>query len=295
MSPTELYIDLLLRSLNGNLADSVLWRSSQLIKAKEEGFKGNVMISLEACNELLARADLAFKDHLMPLGKTASEVLAMDGKDLFDYLNWMNPVDSPHTMCGDKNLENVRFCVEEVLKNGVPGDLIETGVWKGGMTILMRGILKAYNCQDRKVWVADSFSGLPKPDPKTHLKDALFYFLMSPLEYLAIPFEYVEGLFSRYGLLDSQVCFLRGWFSETLSKADIQTLAVVRLDGDLYESTHDALHHLYPKLSPGGFLIVDDYGVPCGCRKAVDEYRAKHGITEEILPITDTSVYWRKS
>ena len=294
MNPADLYIELLLRSLNGNLSDSVLWRSSQLLKAKEEGYQGNVMISLAACEELLERADKEFESLLKPQGKSASEVLEMDGKALFDYLNWMNPVDSPHTMCGEKNLENVRQCVEDVLKKGVPGDLIETGVWKGGMTILMRGILKAHDCRDRKVWVADSFSGLPEPDPETQLKDALFYYLMTPLEHLAIPFEYVQGLFSRYGLLDNQVCFLRGWFSETLPKAPIDKLAVVRLDGDLYESTHDALHHLYPRLSPGGYLIVDDYGVPCGCRKAVDEYRAAHDITEEILPITDASVYWRK-
>ena len=295
MSAIELYIDLLQRSLNGNLADSVLWRSSQLLKAKEDGYQGNVMISLEACEELLVRADKAFEAHLRALGKSAAEVLEMDGKELFDYLNWMNPVDSPHTMCGEMNLQNVRACVEDVLAKNVEGDLIETGVWKGGMTILMRGILKAHDCRDRKVWVADSFTGLPKPDPEVQLKDALFYYLMEPLEYLSIPFEYVQGLFHRYGLLDEQVVFLKGWFSETLPKAEIEKLALVRLDGDLFDSTHDALHHLYPKLSAGGYLIVDDYGVPCGCRQAVDEYRAAHNIKDKIMPITDTAVYWKKS
>jgi len=294
MNSSELYLDLLLRSLKGTLSDSVLWRTSEIMKARQDGHRGNVMISLAGCNELLARANRKFERYLKPLGKTASEVLELDGKGLFDYLNWMNPVNSPHSMCAEKSLQNLRKCVESALQNEVPGDLIETGVWKGGMTVLMRGILKAYDCQDRKVWVADSFSGLPQPDPETHLKDALFYDLMAPLEYLAIPFEYVEGLFRRYGLLDDQVNFLKGWFKDTLPQAEIERLAVVRLDGDLYESTHDALTHLYPKLSSGGYLIVDDYGVPCGCRQAVDNYRAAHGIGESIVPVTETVVYWQK-
>jgi hypothetical protein len=293
-SARKLYIDLLMRSLNGTLCDGVLWRSSQLQKAKEEGYQGHVMISLVGCEELLSRANEEFSDHLKPLGKSAEEVLEMDGKQLFDYLNWMNPVDSPHSMCGEKNLENVRACVEDVLANDVPGDFIETGVWKGGMTVLMRGILKAYACTDRKVWVADSFAGLPQPRPETHLKDAIFFFLMAPLQHLAIPFEYVEGLFRRYDLLDDQVKFLKGWFCDTLPESGIERLAVARLDGDLYESTYDALEHLYPKLSPGGYLIIDDYGVPCGCRQAVDTYRSEHNIKEEILPITEAAVYWQK-
>jgi macrocin-O-methyltransferase TylF-like protien len=294
-SPRELYIDLLLRSLSGTLSDSVLWRTSQILKAKEEGYQGRFMISLAGCQELLHRANLEFADHLKKVGKTAEEVLEMDGKQLFDYLNWMNPIDAPHTMCGEANLVRVRECVEDVLENDVPGDFVETGVWKGGMTVLMRGILKAHGVADRKVWVADSFAGLPIPDPRTYLKDALFYFLMAPLEHLAIPFEYVEGLFQRYDLLDDQVHFLKGWFCDTLPKADIEKLALVRLDGDLYESTYDALVNLYPKLSLGGYLIIDDYGVPCGCRQAVDLYRSEHGIKEEMISITDTAVYWQRA
>lgn len=290
-----MYIDLLIRSLNGVLSDAVLWRSEQLHKARTEGYRGNVMVSLEACEELLSRVDIEYRQYLEPTGKSAAEFSGMDGKALFEYLNWMNPVDSPHSMCGEVKLENVRACVEDVLANGVPGDLIETGVWKGGMTVLMRGILKAHRVNDRKVWVADSFQGLPRPDPATKLKDAIFWTLMEPLQQLAIPFEYVQGLFRRYNLLDEQVEFLKGWFCDSLPKADIRKLAVARLDGDLYDSTWDALENLYPKLSPGGYLIIDDYGVPCGCRQAVDKYRADNEITEEIVRIDDSAVYWKKS
>ena len=293
--PKSPYLDLLMRSLNGLLCDAVLWRSEQLQKARNEGYQGTVMVTLPACEELLSRADEEYRNYLEPTGKSASEYLGMDAKALFEYLNWMNPIDSPHSMCGELKLENLRNCVEDALACKVPGDLIETGVWKGGMTVLMRGILKSHDITDRKVWVADSFEGLPRPDPATRLKDAIFWTLMEPLGHLAIPFEYVQGLFSRYNLLDDQVEFLKGWFCQTLPEAKIEKLAVARLDGDLYESTWDALESLYPKLSRGGYIIIDDYGVPCGCRQAVDTYRKDHNIEDEIVPVDDCTVYWRKA
>ena len=203
----EVYLDLLIRALTGELSDSVLYRSSEITKPDHTG---RVMISLEACQELLRRADQEFEAYLKPSGKTASEYLDLDGPGLFSYLNCMNPIAAPHTMCGHQNALKVVECIESVLQHNVPGDVIETGVWKGGMTVLMRGVLKAHDCRNRKVWVADSFQGLPKPDPSLHLKDAIFWFLMTPIQQLSIPFEYVEALFQRYGLLDDQVQFLKG-------------------------------------------------------------------------------------
>jgi len=106
--------------------------------------------------------------------------------------------------------------------------------------------------------------------------------------------EHVKRNFERYGLFDDQVKFLRGWFRDTLPTAPIERLAVLRLDGDLYESTMEALVPLYPKLSQGGFLIVDDYNLPM-CRQAVSDYRKREGITDEIVPIDDAGIYWRKT
>jgi O-methyltransferase len=197
-----------------------------------------------------------------------------------------------HTMIGLKRIENLQFCVEDVLQKGVPGDLIETGVWRGGATILMRGILKAYGVGDRRIWVADSFEGLPEPDAKKYPADAGD--THHKLEMLAVSLEEVKTNFEKYSLLDDQVCFLKGWFKDTLPKAPIQQLAVIRLDGDMYESTMDGLIHLYPRLSPGGYLIVDDYGVVPSCRKAVEDYRQTHGIKEAIQPIDGWGVFWRR-
>jgi len=201
-----------------------------------------------------------------------------------------------HTMIGLARLNNLQQCVERVLREGVPGDFIETGVWRGGACIFMRAILKAHGVTDRSVWVADSFAGVPAPSPDKYPADVPteFYSQFYTANELAVSMEQVQDHFSRYGLLDGQVRFLKGWFSETLPSAPIESLAVARLDGDLYESTMDALVALYPKLSAGGFLIIDDYYLP-NCGKAVQDYRSQHGITDEIIPIDWAAVYWRKT
>ena len=196
------------------------------------------------------------------------------------------------TMIGTLRLDNLRACVVDVLRKGVPGDLIETGVWRGGASIFMRAVLEAYGITDRTVWLADSFQGLPKPDPVRYPADAKDELWKASA--LAVSVDQVKANFEAYGLLDDQVRFLVGWFRDTLPTAPIERLAVLRLDGDLYESTMDALSALYPRLSVGGYVIVDDYGAMESCRTAVDDFRAERGITEEIERIDWTGVYWRR-
>jgi O-methyltransferase len=212
----------------------------------------------------------------------------------FDPEKRRNGLDWPphaHTMIGLKRLENLQFCMEDVITRGVPGDFIETGVWRGGSTIFMRAILKSYAITDRTVWVADSFEGLPKPDVETYPADAGDTHHVH--DELRVSLESVRANFETYGLLDDQVRFLKGWFRDTLPTAPIEKLAVLRLDGDMYESTTVALQSLYPKVSSGGFVIVDDYCIE-SCAKAVEDYRAANGITDEIHPIDGTGVFWRR-
>ncbi|HEX5587548.1 MAG TPA: TylF/MycF/NovP-related O-methyltransferase, partial [Acidimicrobiia bacterium] len=118
---------------------------------------------------------------------------------------------------------------------------------------------------------------------------------LSGVDLLKVDVQRVQANFARYGLLDDQVQFLPGWFRDTLHVAPIEQLAIMRLDGDLYESTMDALTALYPKLSPGGFVIVDDYGAFEPCRRAVDDYRAANGIDDEIVEVDWTGAYWRRA
>ncbi len=194
-----------------------------------------------------------------------------------------------HSMIGLERLDNLQYCMETALRDEVPGDFIGTGVWRGGATIFMRGLLQAHGVTDRRVWVADSFDGVPAPDADKYPADQGDMF--HTYEYLRVSLPIVKRNFERYGLLDDQVQFLEGWFKDTLPTAPIDKLAVLRLDGDMYESTMDALTHLYPKLSPGGFVIVDDYEAFQSCKKAIHDYRDQNGITEELQVIDWTAVF----
>lgn len=196
------------------------------------------------------------------------------------------------TMIGMKRLENIRQCVVETIQNNVPGDLIETGVWKGGATIFMRAILKVYGITDKRVWVADSFEGLPKPDEQKYIHDKGDQHHTE--DALKVSLEKVKYNFEKYGLLDNQVMFLKGWFKDTLPTAPIEHLSVLRLDGDMYESTMDGLVNLYPKLSKNGYIIIDDYHAISSCKQAVLDYRNKHSITEKMVEVDWSCVYWKK-
>lgn len=193
------------------------------------------------------------------------------------------------TMVGLTRLNNLQSCIETALREGVPGDLIETGVWRGGACIFMRAVLAVHGVVDRRVFVADSFQGLPPPEVAQDAGDT-----HHTHSFLAVSQAQVEENFRRYGLLDAQVVFLKGWFKDTLPAAPIRRLAVMRLDGDMYGSTMDALTALYAKLSPGGFCIIDDYGAVEGCRHAVADFRAAHHIDEPLETIDWSGVFWRK-
>lgn len=216
------------------------------------------------------------------------ELVSYQEKDREEGIIWPMYAE---TMIGLKRLNNIQYCIEEVLKNKIEGDLIETGVWRGGACIFMKAVLSAYEENERTVFVADSFEGLPKPDATNFPADQGDSHHTE--KFLAVSQENVEENFRRYNLLDSKVVFLKGWFKDTLPHAPITKLSILRLDGDMYGSTMDALTHLYPKLSKGGFCIIDDYVLP-GCKKATDDYRAKEKIDAPLIQIDNSGVYWQK-
>lgn len=196
-----------------------------------------------------------------------------------------------HSMVGIARLENLRDLTQAVIDEHITGDFIETGVWRGGCCILMRGVLAANAAIDRRVFVADSFDGLPPPSA-AYPKDAgldLFKY-----RELAVSVEEVQANFRAYGLLDDSVVFVKGLFQDTLASLETGPLALIRLDGDMYESTIVALTALYPRVSPGGFVIIDDYGDIEACRAAVTDYRAQLGIDAPIHSVDWTGIWWRK-
>lgn len=212
----------------------------------------------------------------------------------FDADARMNGRDWPgigYTMVGIKRLDNIEMCIRQVVLDSVPGDICECGTWRGGCAIFMRAVLKCLDCGDRTIWCADSFEGLPKPNVAQYAADEGYD--LSHNQYLAVSVETVQENFRRFNLLDEKVQFLKGWFRDTLHRAPFQKLAVLRLDGDLYESTMDALTALYHKVSPGGFVIIDDHGTWPPCRQAVADFRAKESVTEPIVDIDGSGAYWR--
>lgn len=204
---------------------------------------------------------------------------------------WDWPSAAP-SMIGQKRMQNVRSECERAIVAGIPGDFMETGVWRGGAVMMMRAVLKAYGITDRRAIAADSFAGLPPPTEGV-VQDAGAEF--HTWTDFAVSLEEVKANFARYGLLDEQVVFLQGLFKDTLPTAPVSALAVLRLDGDMYESTRDGIVNLYPKLSRGGTLIADDYFLFEAHRAAVDEYRAAHAITDPIVRIDQWGAYWVKS
>lgn len=207
-------------------------------------------------------------------------------------LNLRNVCEFSHTMIGRVRLENIEHCLDVIRTEGITGDVAETGVWRGGAAIFMKGYLSIWGMNDRSVWVADSFEGLPKP---TRHEDRGYDFSADKMPILAISLKEVHDNFTRYGLMDDSVHLLKGWFRDTLPTAPIENLALLRLDGDLYESTMDALEALYHKVVTGGFVIVDDYGDLEPCRRAIHEFREKEGINDPINTVDWTGIYWRKS
>ena len=162
--------------------------------------------------------------------------------------------------------------------------------------MLMRAALTAFGDTERTIWVADSFEGLPKPDAEKYPAD--YGDRHHTFSALAISLENVQASFKRLGLLDDRVKFLKGWFRDTLPNAPIERLAILRLDGDMYESTMDGLRALYPRVSPGGYVIIDDYFCLSNCKKAVNDYREENGITIPIIDIEPdmekkNGAYWR--
>lgn len=197
------------------------------------------------------------------------------------------------TMVGLRRLDDLQACVESVVHDQVEGDLIEAGAWRCGASILMRATLDALGARDRTVWVADSFQGFPVPEQGAAPEDHELEADMSPLGFLAPSLQEVQRYFARFGLQHG-VRFIPGFFEETMEQLRGRRWSIVRLDADTYKATRLTLEALYPSLSVGGYVISDDYSFLPACRRAIDEFRSEHGITEPIEKIDFNGARWRR-
>ncbi|MCC6398221.1 MAG: class I SAM-dependent methyltransferase [Bacteroidetes bacterium] len=275
------YLHLLKLALTGSLYEESYWRYARL-PAREEFRLQHPARALRALIKKTVLS-LAKKEGLEVLRRGAADPAARDqGKD-WPFVGL--------TMVGFKRLDNIAECVQRIAESKVQGDFVECGVWRGGSAMFMKAVADRCGLADRSVWLADSFEGMPKPVLAEDLTSPNYD--LSTIGELRSSLEGVRQSFQQLGLLDDRVKFLKGWFKDTLPPAPIERISLLRLDGDLYESTRDALRALYHKVSPGGFTIVDDYFDWVPCRKAVDEFRAERNITSPIERIDWTGAFWQ--
>lgn len=181
-----------------------------------------------------------------------------------------------------------------VLALGIPGDVFETGVFRGGTAVLMLEVLRQYgrDVSARAFWAADSFSGLPDTHPKDRRDEGKAGrhagALIGRPHYYTTAQASFEANLEQHGVMripHVRLHVLPGWFNETLPRAGVQQIAFLRLDGDVYSSTMQALNALYDKVSPGGLVYIDDYGTYIGCRNAVNEFRRTRGLNVPLVKI----------
>jgi len=194
-------------------------------------------------------------------------------------INW--GVEKRLTLLPWTALEHLHKAIKDTVNRNIEGDFIETGVWRGGACILAKSI---YNeiAPHKKVYVADSFEGLPAPDLQNYPQDAGDTHYLDPM--LSVSLEQVTENFNKFGLLDENVVFVKGWFKDTMPNLQIKKISILRLDGDMYESTIQVLDSLYDKLSIGGYCIIDDFHHP-RCAQAIHDFRNKNGITSQIIKV----------
>ena len=199
------------------------------------------------------------------------------------------------TMVGKKRLDNIREIIEASNREGLIGAFMECGVWRGGASIFAKAVINVYAYRTgtlpRQVWLADSFDGLPLPRNPKESKDEDYW---HKLEYLRVSLDEVKRNFEAYRLLDDQVHFCKGYHVDTLPTCHPEKIAILRMDSDMYESTLDQLFNLYPLITVGGYIIVDDWSV-LACQRALKDFWRWHDLDPTIFSIDDTSIYWRKS
>jgi len=194
------------------------------------------------------------------------------------------------TMIGQKRLNNIWNLLLAVELESVPGDFMECGVWRGGGSIFAAAVIKAYRLK-RDVWLADSFSGLPLPRHPNITGDTDLWAAKS---YVSVNESDVRKNMEAHGLLDDRIHFCSGFFVDSLPNCHPNQIAVLRMDGDMYESTMDQLFNLYSLVSVGGYVIVDDWTVS-ECNRAIKDFWKWHEIIVEPISIDKFAVYWKKN
>jgi len=194
----------------------------------------------------------------------------------------------PYTLGGWKALDNAFEVVQLVEKNKIPGSIIECGVAQGGCAVMMALSSRIYGNLERDFWFFDSYEGLPEPteedykDFKTggHVGVLVKGSCLGTLEQVS------DLLFNKFNLPKNKINLVKGWFQDTVPthREKVGKIAILRLDGDWYESTKIPLNNFYQNITPGGCIIIDDYATCYGSKKATDEFLKQNSINTLLRP-----------
>jgi hypothetical protein len=207
-------------------------------------------------------------------------------------------------LCNRPTLDNTWDLTADVIARNVPGDLVETGVFAGAQPAVMARVCDVTR-STKRVHLFDSFVGIPMAgEHDGNFTDCVGVPPPGKIGALettgvsACSLAGVQANMRRWGIDPTRLRYYEGWFQNTVPPAagKIGPIALLRLDGDLYESTRVCLENLYPLLSPGGYCIIDDYALT-GCRRAVDEYLATIGEIPTVIAVDGGAgvSYWRKT
>lgn len=198
-----------------------------------------------------------------------------------------------YTMVGTKRLENIENLLLDLEKRNIGGDFVECGVWRGGASIYAKAVMDTH-AMHRHVVLVDSFDGLPPASSKHDHNQWV------KMDFLKVSQEQVQSHFKSFNLLDESVEFFKGYFNVSTPqlasslKARSRRIALLRLDGDMYESTMDILFNLYEFVPVGGFLVVDDYRI-IEAQKAVHDFLRLHDSDSDPTEIDQASAYFMKT
>lgn len=195
----------------------------------------------------------------------------------------------PYTMCWNIRLHGLYHATKRVERQNIYGDLVECGTAEGGSAALLGLTLNALN-STRKLWVFDTFEGLPAPTPNDPDQHIAHNYTGS----CRGEFEAVQSLFQRLGT-DSRTKMVKGLFQSTLLDPEVQKIAVLHIDGDWYDSVKVCLEQLYDRVAIGGTIQIDDYGYWAGARKAVDEFRQLNRINDPLVVLDYEGRQWIKT
>jgi O-methyltransferase len=193
----------------------------------------------------------------------------------------------PYTMVSLARLRCLDRLVRLVDEEGIPGDVVECGTCNGGSAAIL-GRIACTSPLGRHTFLLDSFAGLPPAGPRDDPEAAAYTGLCCGNP------DTVRALLRRAGVPDAAATLVPGWFHETLPTLPPAPIALLHIDADWYDSVHVCLEHLYDRVSPGGCIVLDDYGYWQGCRRAWEDFGAARGLEITLTPVDGIGVWFRK-